>query len=65
MLEKWGYFNSTGFDGMSWGGSGDCLIEVYDADFYTDPAVDPIGWSASGSDRECYLEGRNLIEDIE
>jgi len=54
MLEEWGYFNVTGYNGTSWGG--DCLSEVYDADLDgTNPAT--IGWSANGNDRECHLEG--------
>lgn len=63
MLEKWGYFGTSGFNGTSWPNTGNCLIEVYDADLDVNPGT--IGWSVSGTDRECLLEGRTLIEDIE
>lgn len=62
MLEKWGYYNISGFDGTSWGGN--CLDEVVDIDLDIGNSAS-LGWSDYNNDRECLIEGRTIIEDIE
>lgn len=61
MLEKWGYYSVSGFDGTSWGGN--CLDAVVNIDL--DPNTATLGWSDFNNNRKCHIEGRTIIEDIE